>query len=218
MDVELTDEERALLQAACQVVLKIDFLNKNERREWYDSMVDVIECHIIMSATTSESKVCYYVLLGDLHRDFSEFANGLERTELAEDALVAYEMGAKIAKSDLKPTNIFRLEIALNYSVGFRNLHISLIIIQIIIFLKSLCIEINGLGNRAVRIAQDAIDDIANDKTLSDEELKSAENFMSILKDSLVDWKEMLGLGFCFICYELLDTQYVFAYIFRCCG
>ena len=60
---------------------------------------------------------------------------------------------------------------------------------------QGLCAEINGLGNRALRIAQEALDDIEEDNTLTEEEIKNAEIIVSIIRECIVDWKERLGQG-----------------------
>lgn len=118
MGVVLTDEERLLLQSAYQVALRIQFKNDTKLRSLYDSLVEALERHVIPAATSSESKVCYYLILGDLHRDFSEICKSDIRIEVGEEAFVAYDTGAKIAKTDLRPTHATRLSIALNYSVS----------------------------------------------------------------------------------------------------
>lgn len=56
-----------------------------------------------------------------------------------------------------------------------------------------MCSEFNGLGNRAISIAQTAIDDIENDKTITKEELEEADAIMTVIKVNLEQWKEELG-------------------------
>lgn len=91
---------------------------EKELNEICSDILNVLDKHLIPSASTGESKVFYYKMKGDYHRYLAEFATGSERKEAAENSLVAYKAASDIAMTDLPPTHPIRLGLALNFSVS----------------------------------------------------------------------------------------------------
>lgn len=91
---------------------------EKELNEICSDILNVLDKHLIPSASTGESKVFYYKMKGDYHRYLAEFATGTERKEAAENSLVAYKAASDIAMTDLPPTHPIRLGLALNFSVS----------------------------------------------------------------------------------------------------
>uniref|UniRef100_A0A087YD39 14-3-3 protein epsilon n=1 Tax=Poecilia formosa TaxID=48698 RepID=A0A087YD39_POEFO len=201
MDVELTVEERNLLSVAYKNVIGarraswriISSLEQKEEnkggedklkmiREYRktvekelksicNDILDVLDKHLILAATTGESKVFYYkkTRKGDYHRYLAEFATGNDRKEAAENSLVAYKAASDIAMIELPPTHPIRLGLALNFSVFYY--------------------EILNSPDRACRLAKEAFDNaIAELDTLSEESYKDSTLIMQLLRDNLTLW------------------------------
>ncbi|XP_023818089.2 14-3-3 protein epsilon isoform X3 [Oryzias latipes] len=199
MDVELTVEERNLLSVAYKNVIGarraswriISSLEQKEEnkggedklkmiREYRktvekelksicNDILDVLDKHLILAATTGESKVFYYKMKGDYHRYLAEFATGNDRKEAAENSLVAYKAASDIAMIELPPTHPIRLGLALNFSVFYY--------------------EILNSPDRACRLAKEAFDNaIAELDTLSEESYKDSTLIMQLLRDNLTLW------------------------------
>lgn len=118
---ELTVEERNLLsvayknvigslRAAWRIVSSIEQKEEGRRNEEHVALVkqyrskvetelsaicagilELLEKHLVPSASTGESKVFYLKMKGDYHRYLAEFKNGDERKTAAEDTMVAYK-------------------------------------------------------------------------------------------------------------------------------
>ena len=56
-----------------------------------DGILNLLESHLIPSASSAESKVFYLKMKGDYHRYLAEFKTGAERKEAAESTLLAYK-------------------------------------------------------------------------------------------------------------------------------
>ena len=56
-----------------------------------DGILNILESHLIPSASSAESKVFYLKMKGDYHRYLAEFKTGAERKEAAENTLLAYK-------------------------------------------------------------------------------------------------------------------------------
>ncbi|KAM7310337.1 14-3-3 protein epsilon [Ixodes scapularis] len=140
-----------------------------ELREICQDILDVLDKHLIPTASTGESKVFYYKMKGDYHRYLAEFATGNDRKEAAENSLVAYKAASDIAMTELPPTHPIRLGLALNFSVFYY--------------------EILNSPDRACRLAKAAFDDaIAELDTLSEESYKDSTLIMQLLRDNLTLW------------------------------
>ncbi|EKX50117.1 hypothetical protein GUITHDRAFT_151225 [Guillardia theta CCMP2712] len=199
MDVELTNDERNLLsvayknvigarRASSRIISSIEQKEENKGNEHRVSMIkeyrhkveselsnicndilNILDKHLISSATTGESKVFYYKMKGDYWRYLAEFAVGAGRKEAAEHSLVAYKNAQDIALTDLPPTNPIRLGLALNFSVFYY--------------------EILNSPDRACQLAKQAFDDaIAELDTLNEESYKDSTLIMQLLRDNLTLW------------------------------
>jgi len=198
-DGELTVEERNLLSVAYKNVIgarraswriissieqkedgkgsdtKVEMIKKyrnqveKELRDICQDILDVLDKHLIASASTGESKVFYQKMKGDYHRYLAEFASGNDRKDAAENSLVAYKAASDIATTELPPTHPIRLGLALNFSVFYY--------------------EILNSPERACRLAKAAFDDaIAELDTLSEDSYKDSTLIMQLLRDNLTLW------------------------------
>jgi len=199
LDVELTVEERNLLsvayknvigarRASWRIISSIEQKEENKGNEThvkrikeYRSKVDLelseicrdilelLDKHLIPSATNGESKVFYYKMKGDYHRYLAEFATGDPRKDAAEHSLSAYKAATDIAVTDLPPTHPIRLGLALNFSV--------------------FNYEILNSPDKACQLAKQAFDDaIAELDTLSEDSYKDSTLIMQLLRDNLTLW------------------------------
>jgi len=199
LNVELTVEERNLLSVAYKNVIGarraswriISSIEQKEESKGSDNrlemikqyrlqiegelknicqdILDVLDKHLIPTATSGESKVFYYKMKGDYHRYLAEFATGNDRKDAAENSLTAYKSASDIATTELPPTHPIRLGLALNFSVFYY--------------------EILNSPDRACRLAKAAFDDaIAELDTLSEESYKDSTLIMQLLRDNLTLW------------------------------
>lgn len=199
LDVELTVEERNLLsvayknvigarRASWRIISSIEQKEENKGNEAhvsrikeYRSKVDteltdickdilnLLDEHLIPTATSGESKVFYYKMKGDYCRYLAEFTSGNTRKEAAENSLIAYKSASDIANTELPPTHPIRLGLALNFSVFYY--------------------EILNSPDRACQLAKQAFDDaIAELDTLSEDSYKDSTLIMQLLRDNLTLW------------------------------
>lgn len=64
---------------------------ENELQDICLSILDLLDNHLIPSASTGESKVFYLKMKGDYHRYLAEFKTENARKESAEHTLLAYK-------------------------------------------------------------------------------------------------------------------------------
>ncbi|KJZ73602.1 14-3-3 protein-like protein [Hirsutella minnesotensis 3608] len=134
-----------------------------------DDILDVLDKHLIPSATSGESKVFYHKMKGDYHRYLAEFAMGDRRKDSADKSLEAYKAATDVAQTELPPTHPIRLGLALNFSVFYY--------------------EILNAPDQACHLAKQAFDDaIAELDTLSEESYKDSTLIMQLLRDNLTLW------------------------------
>ncbi|KAG0247785.1 14-3-3 protein, partial [Linnemannia exigua] len=149
---------------------------KNYRTKIEDELADicndilnVLDKHLIPSATMGESRVFYHKMMGDYHRYLAEFATGDKRKDAADQSLTAYKKASDVAITELPPTHPIRLGLALNFSVFYY--------------------EILNSPDRACHLAKQAFDDaIAELDTLSEESYKDSTLIMQLLRDNLTLW------------------------------
>ncbi|PAA82743.1 hypothetical protein BOX15_Mlig012117g1, partial [Macrostomum lignano] len=206
MDVELTVEERNLLSVAYKNVIgarraswrimssieqkeeskpgsdKVELVKKyrsqveKELKQICEDILDVLDSHLIPSATVDESRVFFYKMKGDYLRYMAEFATGAERKEAAENSLSAYKNATDIANAHLPPTHPIRLGLALNFSVFYY--------------------EILNSAERACQLAKTSFDEaIAELDTLSEESYKDSTLIMQLLRDNLTLWTSDMQTG-----------------------
>ncbi|XP_068330701.1 14-3-3-like protein G-BOX factor 14 kappa isoform X2 [Pyrus communis] len=196
---ELTVEERNLLsvayknvigslRAAWRIISSIEQKEEGRHNEEHVALVkqyrskvetelsaicagilELLQSHLVPSATTGESKVFYLKMKGDYHRYLAEFKNGDERKTAAEDTMVAYKAAQDIALADLAPTHPIRLGLALNFSVFYY--------------------EILNSSEKACSMAKQAFEEaIAELDTLGEESYKDSTLIMQLLRDNLTLW------------------------------
>lgn len=156
------DENVARIRKYRQVVEK-------ELQDICHSILELLDEHLIPTASSGESKVFYLKMKGDYHRYLAEFKTGQDRKEAAEHTLLAYKAAQDIALVDLAPTHPIRLGLALNFSVFYY--------------------EILNSPDRACHLAKTAFDDaIAELDTLGEESYKDSTLIMQLLRDNLTLW------------------------------
>jgi len=199
LDLELTVEERNLLsvafknvigarRASWRIISSIEQKEENKGNEKHVSRIreyrarvdkelteicndilQVLDKHLIPTATSGESKVFYFKMKGDYHRYLAEFSTGNSRKEAAENSLMAYKSASDIAMTELPPTHPIRLGLALNFSVFYY--------------------EILNSPDRACQLAKQAFDDaIAELDTLDEDSYKDSTLIMQLLRDNLTLW------------------------------
>eukprot|EP00270_Netrium_digitus_P002600 TRINITY_DN1295_c0_g1_i1.p1 TRINITY_DN1295_c0_g1~~TRINITY_DN1295_c0_g1_i1.p1 ORF type:complete len:291 (+),score=57.80 TRINITY_DN1295_c0_g1_i1:128-874(+) len=142
---------------------------ENELANICQSVLSLLDSHLVPSSTSSESKVFYLKMKGDYHRYLAEFKTATERKESAESTLMAYKSAQEIAVAELAPTHPIRLGLALNFSVFYY--------------------EILNSPERACTLAKQAFDEaIAELDTLGEESYKDSTLIMQLLRDNLTLW------------------------------
>jgi len=142
---------------------------EKELSEICASILQLLDEHLIPTASTGESKVFYLKMKGDYHRYLAEFKTSADRKEAAEHTLLAYKAAQDIALVDLAPTHPIRLGLALNFSVFYY--------------------EILNSPERACHLAKQAFDEaIAELDTLGEESYKDSTLIMQLLRDNLTLW------------------------------
>ncbi|XP_068641074.1 14-3-3-like protein G-BOX factor 14 kappa [Aristolochia californica] len=132
-------------------------------------ILELLNSHLIPTATASESKVFYLKMKGDYHRYLAEFKIGQERKEAAEDTMLAYKTAQDIAAADLEPTHPIRLGLALNFSVFYY--------------------DILNSPEKAYGMAKQAFEEaVADLDILGEENYKDSTLIMQLLRDNLTLW------------------------------
>lgn len=90
-----------------------------ELQDICSSILQLLDDHLIPTASSGESKVFYLKMKGDYNRYLAEFKTHAERKEAAEHTLAAYRAAQDIALAELAPTHPIRLGLALNFSVFY---------------------------------------------------------------------------------------------------
>jgi 14-3-3 protein epsilon len=71
----------------CPLCMQVE----KELSEICASILQLLDEHLIPTASTGESKVFYLKMKGDYHRYLAEFKTGADRKEAAEHTLLAYK-------------------------------------------------------------------------------------------------------------------------------
>ncbi|XP_078431149.1 14-3-3-like protein D [Wolffia australiana] len=149
---------------------------ESELSEICTDITNVIDDHLIPSATAGESSVFYYKMKGDYFRYLAEFKSGNERKEAADQSLKAYQTATATATADLSPTHPIRLGLALNFSVFYY--------------------EIMNSPEVACNLAKEAFDGAISElDSLSEESYKDSTLIMQLLRDNLALWTSDLPEG-----------------------
>ena len=78
---------------------------EKELSEICSSILQLLDDHLIPTASSGESKVFYLKMKGDYHRYLAEFKSGTDRKDAAEHTLLAYK-AAQVRKN---PSCLFSL-------------------------------------------------------------------------------------------------------------
>jgi hypothetical protein len=73
---------------------------EKELSEICSSILQLLDDHLIPTASSGESKVFYLKMKGDYHRYLAEFKSGTDRKDAAEHTLLAYK-AAQVPHSSL---------------------------------------------------------------------------------------------------------------------
>ena len=141
---------------------------KKELKEKCDEVLDLINQHLLQSASNVESKVFYCKMKGDYFRYLVEIDS--ENATLREQSKEAYEEAQKESdKGELKVTDPIRLGLALNFSVYYY--------------------EIENDSPKACELAKKAFDDaIAALDQVDENSYKDSTLIMQLLRDNLTLW------------------------------
>ncbi|KAH3744475.1 tyrosine 3-monooxygenase/tryptophan 5-monooxygenase activation protein, epsilon polypeptide 2 [Pelomyxa schiedti] len=82
-------------------------------------LLDLLDTHLIPSAASADSEVCYYNMKGSYSRYLAENSTGPERKNFADISLSAFRFGLDIAERQLPATHSTRLSLAFNLSAFF---------------------------------------------------------------------------------------------------
>jgi len=139
-----------------------------------NDVLNVLDNHLIPSATSSESKVFYLKMKGDYLRYMAEFSTGDVRKDAANKALAAYKSAIEVASADMPPTNPIRLGLVLNFSVFYY--------------------EILNSQDEACSLAKQAFDDaISGLDKLSDDSYKETTLILQLIRENLSLWTSNKG-------------------------
>ena len=93
---------------------------EKELSEICSSILQLLDDHLIPTASSGESKVFYLKMKGDYHRYLAEFKTGTDRKDAAEHTLLAYK-AAQVRLGDLrhrKPAMLHRSTLPLGVSAA----------------------------------------------------------------------------------------------------
>ena len=71
----------------CSITLQVE----KELSDICSSILQLLDDHLIPTASSGESKVFYLKMKGDYHRYLAEFKTGSDRKDAAEHTLLAYK-------------------------------------------------------------------------------------------------------------------------------
>ncbi|KAA0185142.1 14-3-3 protein epsilon [Fasciolopsis buskii] len=142
---------------------------EKELEEICNSILSLLDEHLIPSSVTAECKVFFYKMKGDYYRYLAEFQVGDKRNKAAEQSLVAYKAASEIATASLPATNPIRLGLSLNFSVFYY---------EILNTPERAC----ELANEAFHCATAELDKLASDS------FKDSTLIMQLLRDNLTLW------------------------------
>ncbi|CAD8128563.1 unnamed protein product [Paramecium sonneborni] len=121
--IERIEEAKVQSQYVSQNNLKLIRSYKKkieeELNQYCFDILNQIDCHLIKTASTPESKVLLHKMKGDYHRYIWEYASVDQRKNDIDSALAAYSTASNVSNSELKTTNPIRLGLALNFSAFY---------------------------------------------------------------------------------------------------
>ncbi|XP_028264744.1 14-3-3 protein beta/alpha-1-like [Parambassis ranga] len=142
---------------------------ESELQEICHDVLGLLDNHLIVNATSAESKVFYLKMKGDYYRYLSEVASGDTKKDTVDNSQQAYQQAFDISKGEMQPTHPIRLGLALNFSVFYY--------------------EILNNPDKACSLAKTAFDEaIAELDTLNEDSYKDSTLIMQLLRDNLTLW------------------------------
>ncbi|XP_076604130.1 14-3-3 protein zeta-like [Chaetodon auriga] len=142
---------------------------EKELKEICDTVLSLLDDHLIKNAQTSESKVFYLKMKGDYYRYLAEVACGCDKEKIILNSEQAYKDASEISNKEMDSTHPIRLGLALNFSVFFY--------------------EIMNSPEKACELAKKAFDDaIAELDQLNEDSYKDSTLIMQLLRDNLTLW------------------------------
>ncbi|KAG2492601.1 hypothetical protein HYH03_009017 [Edaphochlamys debaryana] len=131
-------------------------------------ILDLLDKHLIPSASTTEAAVFYLKMKADYHRYLSEYKVDDAKSAAAEMTLAAYKVAQEKA-DELPTTNPIRLGLALNFSVFYY--------------------EVMNQPALACSLAKKAFDEAISDlDSLGEDSYKDSALIMQLLRDNLTLW------------------------------
>ena len=144
---------------------------QDELNKTCQNILNVIDQTLLKRAEDAEAKVFYSKMKGDYNRYIAEYASDDLKTQVAEDALNAYNEASTIAKN-LGVLNPIALGLALNFSVFYY--------------------EVKNDHDTACKIATEAIEKADKELPNIDEdadENRDTVSIVNLLKENLEMWK-----------------------------
>ena len=142
---------------------------EGELEQTCQSILGLLNDHLVPSAASSESKVFYLKMQGDYYRYLAEFKTSDDKTSAGDETLKAYKAAQDIATTDLASTHPIRLGLAPNFSVFYY--------------------EILNSPEQACKMAKSAFDDAISElDSLGEESYKDSTLIMQLLRDNLTLW------------------------------
>jgi len=164
-----TKEEEKNLPEHVTIVREYKTKIEEELQQMCNSVLSVLNDHLIPKSTTGEASIFYHKMAGDYHRYLAETASGDKKSSFAEEARQAYEKATEHAVTSLATTHPIRLGLALNFSVFHY--------------------EILNNPEKAIAVAKASFDDaIADLDAVKEESYKDSTLIMQLLRDNLTLW------------------------------
>lgn len=102
-----------------KLIQKYRTVVEKELDEICGEILELLDKHLIPSASTCEASVFYLKMKADYLRYLSEFKTDADRKDAADKTLMAYNAAQDKALAELPSTNPIRLGLALNFSVFY---------------------------------------------------------------------------------------------------
>ncbi|CAL1701034.1 unnamed protein product [Somion occarium] len=135
-------------------------------------VVDLMDNHLIPSASPGEEKVFYSKMKGDYYRYLAEFSKDEPGDQSAKLSLEAYKWAYKHALANLEPMHPTRLGLALNFAVYYH--------------------DIMDSPERACFLAKDAFDEaiavISSHVPKTGQTIEDSLMILQLLRDDMILW------------------------------
>merc|ERR1712080_131100 len=144
-------------------------MGEKEPQKICDTILGLLDKHLIAKASNGESKVFYQKMKADYFRYIAEYTEGDKKSNASKSAKEAYKAAQDVAEKDLAVTHPIRLGLALNFSV-FQY-------------------EVLGEPDEACKMAREAFEQaIAELDNVAEDSYKDSTLIMQLLRDNLTLW------------------------------